>query len=425
MKKRIKLLFSNKFFRNVSTLAVGNVSTQIIIVTGSIILARLYGAEEFGHLTLFTSLGAILAIFTTGRYEYAIQLPENEQDGKSLVHLIWFIAFFVSVFYLIIIFITHFFYIGRYTELVHSNIFYLFPVYTFFAGILSSLQYWNLRKKNYKRTAKITIAQATVSTSVSIFLGLLAIRFGLIVGVISGFLTAIIVLLMFYPDLIFFSKKEDKNKMAANYVSFPKFMLFSDFAATLNQQFMPIIFTSLFSSSVVGLYAMANRMLKLPSIVLTSSISDVFKNESIDRIRATGNCEQLYKNTIKKLITIALPSYTAAFFLCPFLFRNILGSNWEISGSYAQILCLLLFFEFITVPLNSLFYIYGRQKIYMILQTFNIITSILSILLIYGVSRNVYFCLLAYSVNASFYNILSLLYTYKLSKKNNVYYLRS
>ena len=194
-------------------------------------------------------------------------------------------------------------------------------------------------------------------------------------------------------------------------------MLLSDVAIAFSQQFVPIVFTSLFSSTIVGFYAMANRLLRLPSIVLTSSISDVFRNEAIERIWNHGNCTSLYFNTLKKLITIALPTFVIVYFVSPFAFSFFLGEHWKTSGIYAQILCIVLFFEFISYPLNSLFYIFEKQKIYMLIQVINSIASFALILLTHKLYHEVIFCIFAYCINSAIFNVILLFSTYQLSKK--------
>ena len=148
-----------------------------------------------------------------------------------------------------------------------------------------------------------------------------------------------------------------------------------------SQQFIPIIFSSIFTSAVVGYYAMANRLLRLPAIVLTTSISDVFRNEAVERVRDNGNCSSLYKKTVSRLIVIALPIFTIIYLVSPFAIKLVLGEKWLMSGYFAQVLCILLFFEFISQPLNSLFYIFEMQKIYMRIQFLN---SVLGVLVIYA-----------------------------------------
>ena len=69
------------FLNNVLTLLAGTILAQIITVSVSPILTRLYTPEDFGVFALYTSIASILVIFGTCRYELAIVLPE--EDGEA------------------------------------------------------------------------------------------------------------------------------------------------------------------------------------------------------------------------------------------------------------------------------------------------------------------------------------------------------
>nr|WP_317127399.1 oligosaccharide flippase family protein [Chryseobacterium sp. CH21] len=116
---------------------------------------------------------------------------------------------------------------------------------------------------------------------------------------------------------------------------------------------------------------MANRMLRLPNIVITTAIGNVFRNDAIDAIRKNGNCIDLYKSTFKKLVIMSFPIYLFLFIVSPYLFVVVFGEKWYEAGLFARILSVLLLVEFIATPLNVLFNIRERQKILMRLQFLN------------------------------------------------------
>lgn len=403
--------------RNVSTLAFGTVISQGVVILGSFVLARIYSAEAFGLLALFSSLTTIFAVFSTGRYEYSIVLPKNNKDAIAIIHLIFWIGLFISFIFFIGILILRNFSLGKYTALFHSNIIFLFPLYIFFIAILSALQYWNQRKKAYKIISLINLLQAIANTLFCIILGFLMIKNGLIFGVIFGVLVSIIYILYINKEILRKSESGSLKKMAKQYWSYPRYMLVSDLSMAFSQQFIPIIFSSIFTSAVVGYYAMANRLLRLPAIVLTTSISDVFRNEAVERVRDNGNCSSLYKKTVSRLIVIALPIFTIIYLVSPFAIKLVLGEKWLMSGYFAQVLCILLFFEFISQPLNSLFYIFEMQKIYMRIQFLNSVLGVLVIYASYKFFEDAKIVLFCFALNSALFNLICLFFTYKLSKK--------
>jgi O-antigen/teichoic acid export membrane protein len=193
-------------------------------------------------------------------------------------------------------------------------------------------------------------------------------------------------------------------------------MILSDLSLTISQQFVPIIFSSLYTTTIVGFYSLANRMIRLPNIIITSSIASVFRNEAIDQIRIKGNCKELYISTLKKLILISVSIYLFVFFSSPFLFALFFGEKWIIAGKIARILSIVLMFEFIVIPLNSLFYIKNKQNIYLRIQFLNMIFGVMALFSGFYYFNNFYYSIMFFSTtNLIFYFVL-FNFSYKYSK---------
>lgn len=194
--------------------------------------------------------------------------------------------------------------------------------------------------------------------------GVLKFENGLILSLILGIIISSTFLLLTDKKLL--DELADSNKgileVGKEYSSFPRYMILSDLSLTACQQFIPILFSALYNTTIVGFFSMANRMIRLPNIVITSSVGNVFRNDAIDEIRNQGNCEKLYNSTFKKLLLMSFPIYLIIFAVSPKLFSIIFGAKWEVAGYMARILSVALFFEFISAPLNTLFYIFEKQK---------------------------------------------------------------
>lgn len=415
----------NSFIKNVSVLASGAIIGQIVVILASPILTRLYTVEAFGILSVFTSVCTILSLFSTGRFELAIVLPKLNENALKLIKLIFYIAIFVSFFYFIVIFISK--------EILKVNdsigflkylTAYAAPLYIFFVALLSALSYWNQRKKAYKTITIANALQSISNTIISLALGFLIINNnnnnnnGMIWGLVGGIVVTVGYLILkdkYLAKNVF--RIKGVKEVAQEYKAFPKYMIFSDLSLNTNQQITPILFSHLYNSTIVGHYSLANRILRLPNIIVTSSVANVFRNDAIDEIRNHNNCRELYISTLKKLFFISFPVYLFIFVLSPFIFKIIFGSEWGMAGEFGRIISLYLFFEFIATPLNTLFYIREQQKKLMLIQISNLIMSITMIVLgakLFGDPR---VSLLFYTINSIFFNLLLLLKSYKLSKQ--------
>ncbi|NLO70097.1 MAG: oligosaccharide flippase family protein [Porphyromonadaceae bacterium] len=185
---QLKNIFSdikrNTFIRNVSILASGSILGQLVVVATAPLLTRLYTVEAFGVLSVFTSICTIFALFSTGRYELAIVLPESEQKAIKLIKLILKIALVLSLFYLLTIFILRdVIGINDPSKFLNPPTVYLSPLYVFAVAILSALTYWNQRKKAYKRITSANALSSISNTVISLTLGFLMINNGMVWGV--------------------------------------------------------------------------------------------------------------------------------------------------------------------------------------------------------------------------------------------------
>lgn len=417
MKDKIQQLLRNQFLKNVSTLAFGTLISQGIVVASSPLLSRLYSVEAFGALSVFTSITVFFAVISTGRYELALGLPKKDNDALRMVKLILMIGAAVSLFYLlVIILLKEWLRINDHSGFLTQQSSYLAPLYIFFIAVYSALSYWNQRKKKYKLISISNAVQVIAATGFSIAFGFLDFSSGMIWSLIIGI--AIASIFLFVKDKLWLricKQKKHLFPLAKEYKSFPRYMILSDLSVAASQQFIPLLFSVLYNTTVVGLYSMANRMLRLPNIMITSSIANVFRNDAIDEIRERGDCRLLYRSTFKKLIYLSLPTYSAIFAVSPFLFRIIFGEEWLEAGYYARIICVYLFLEFLAIPLNTLFYVKEKQKLLMRLQFVNALFGALAIYVGAVFYQSVRVSLVLYSANAIVFNLIMLHFSYKIA----------
>lgn len=418
MKQKVQQILRNQFLKNVSTLAFGTLISQGLVVASSPLLTRLFSVEAFGVLSVFTSITVFFAVVSTGRYELAIGLPKSDKDALEIIRLILFLGLGISLFYFFtVVILKNVLHFQDKSGFLLHNSSYLAPIYIFFIAVYSALSYWNQRKKKYKLISISNAVQVIVATIFSIVFGLLGFQEGMIWSLIIGIMVAcffIVIKEKLLPRI--WAQKDKLLPVAKEYQSFPRYMILSDLSLTASQQFIPLLFSILYSTTIVGLFSMANRMLRLPNIVITSSIANVFRNDAIDEIRRIGNCKHLYESTFKKLIYMSLPIYLVVFIVAPFLFKFLFGEVWLEAGYYARIIALFLCIEFIATPLNTLYYVREKQKFLMRIQFFNAAFGALAIYLGAVIFNDARISLLLYSINAVFFNIFMLIFSYKIAR---------
>lgn len=73
------------FIRNVVTLMTGTTFAQALMILVAPILTRLYSPEDFGVYALYISILGIIAVVACWCYEFAIVLPENDEDAANIL----------------------------------------------------------------------------------------------------------------------------------------------------------------------------------------------------------------------------------------------------------------------------------------------------------------------------------------------------
>lgn len=417
MKEKIKKLAKDKFLKNVSTLAAGSIISQVIVIAFSPLLSRLFTIEAFGNLSIFTSVTVFFAVLSTGRYEQAIGLPDDDEKALKIFKVIIFIGGFVSsIYFFLIIFLREILQINDGVGFLSQQESYIAPIYVFFIAVYSALGYWNQRLKKYKLISISNAIQVILTTLLNVFFGILGFDTGMIWSLLGGIIgsTLFLIVLDFkFIPLVLRQKKIYTTAM--EYSKFPRYMILSDLLLVAHQYLLPILFALLYNATIVGLFAMANRMLRIPNIILTSSIANVFRNEAIDEIRKEGNCSNLYIKTFKKLILISVPIYSVLFLTAPFLFKFFLGDKWYTAGIYARIISLFLMFEFISVPLTTIFNVRDKQNILMKIQCLNTCTGIVMLFIGHYLFNNSLTSLVFYTSNSILYSIIFITVSYRLS----------
>lgn len=411
-----------KFFQSVSILAGGTLLSQVILFLATPILTRIYEPADFGILAVFTGVAAIGAIICSGRYEYAIGLPTKDSEGFALVKLILVLGGLISLLYLILLFFLKSIGKGTFNQnsFIQSPIIYFFPLHTFFTSVYGALVYWYQRKKLYKKISISVIVQAFVTIVVNLCFGLLGYENGLIFGLIAGVFGAIIYLKANIKFSVFGKFKTlffQVQSAAKKHVSFPRYMIFSDLASTGSQQLLPILFSFYFGAATVGYFALSNRVIRIPSILLTSSIKDVFRNEAIDSYKSSGTAHELFKNTLRKLTFVAVPTFIGIAVTSPWFFTFFFGSNWKTAGFFAQIICLMIFMDFIVVPFHSLFYILGKQKLFMTIQLYRTSSNFLFSYIAFTLTQEPSKTILIFSISDVIFSIITLYITSKLASQ--------
>jgi lipopolysaccharide exporter len=357
------------FIRNVVTLMTGTTFAQALMILVAPILTRLYSPEDFGVYALYISILGIIAVVACWCYEFAIVLPENDEDAANIlvISLLVCLAMVLLTLILVALFRKSVANILGAPEL--ASWLWFMPLSLIVAGLFQVFNYWSTRRKHFRRLAIRQITQSTITVATQLGIGFILYPGpgGLIGGSIVGQFTATGRLAWHIwrdegKQLLSYIKRKDLYRMLARYKKFP---LYSSWSALLNtaSAMLPVLLLGyFFTPKIVGYYALGHRVLATPMGVIGGSVAQAFFPRAAEA-RRSGNLDKITFELFQQLLTIGLIPILLIAIVAPELFSIIFGHRWVEAGVYAQWLCLWIIFQFISSPISTIITVLEKQRL--------------------------------------------------------------
>jgi len=358
----------------------GTTIAQAIPLAISPILTRIYTPDDFGVLGLFLAISSITGAVATGRYEQAILLPEKKENALVIVKLCFLASLVLSFFLLIVIVLFSGYFAGRLGNEEIRFWLFLVPFATLSLGFYNTLNYYNLRLKQFKNVSKSQILRSTTLGISQVVIGLIKSgALGLITGQIISYVSGISILSNSIPNLRNNLKKitwTSIKEQAKLYVKFPKFSLPSTFVNTTTLNLTPILISSFFSMTTLGFYSLSLRIIGVPSRVLGNSFSQVFYQKATEMFNNNNKVEPIFVKTLLRLLMVGVPPFLILYFFVEPIFEIVFGVDWKISGTYAKILIPLAASRFVSSSMSPITNIMQKQHISLMINVALLLTTI-------------------------------------------------
>ncbi len=360
----IKKLRSSEFIRSVATLTTGTLVAQIVAYLVYPIITRFCTESDFGELALYTRFVSFIAAFATARYDFAIPLTKQVNHAFTLFRLSLRIAF-VCLFAVLTFGMC---YALFQPEPSSYLIFISLSVGSAYATVWISIgTNWAIRKKEFR---SISFQKVTNSVGVGsfrlLFVWLGLGGFGLLLGSFIGAIASSFVFVISYfrhrTGKLSATDRKRMKIVAKEYKQFPSVNLPHVLIDLGVDWIVALSVAFYFDKGELGWYSHAFLMMKLPLSLIGQSISQVFFNRASEMVNNNQSLVPLVLKSIGTLFLLSIVPFTIILFFGGDLFAFVFGSNWRVSGEYAQILVPYLFLNFIFSPISSMPLILGRQK---------------------------------------------------------------
>ena len=382
IKARLKSISGDK--KSVLALVGGTTLAQALNFLFSPIQTRLFSPEVFGELSVFTSITGIVGIIICLRYELAIVLPKDDDEGFALLKLSWLFAAIIAGISLIVFGFWGKQIYTRFNAPALVRYWYYVPITLLLTGIIQAANYWLTRRRQFMVLSYNKVLPVLAVNLVSIGLGFAgnrALGARLFSTLIGNIVNIVVLASVLVPDMkVKREQQYRKRELVGKYKNFLVYDIWSALINNLSWMIVPILMNSYYGSFAAGQYAIGLRVIQLPVSIIGASIGQVFIKTANEK-KYTKNLYHYSLKVIKKLFV-----YTAPFGLILIVFgRNIFsvvfGSQWELAGIYSQILAPWAIVWFISSPISAIYAILQKQNISLITSSLNLISRIFSLYL--------------------------------------------
>lgn len=359
--------------RNVMVLACGTAGAQTLTIIVTPLLTRLFTPEAYGLVGLFVSIGTLLAVASTLRYDQAIPLERNDENVSHLVSLA--LAWSAIVAMLV-------FAVGGAVNLLRGSIggFDAYGVVPL-AGLLSlamALQMiagmWAVHRERFGRIATAEVVQAFSTLSLQLAGGLLGLGAVALVGghVIGAVIGASLLVAWAWREGAL-ARLLDRNfrakwRLARKHYRFPLYATPTGLLERFSKRIPVFLLAMFYSPLEAGYYWLCFRVLINPGRIVVRNIRKPYYKRAVDlRARGKALAPLLVKATLALAAMAAPPTCVLALF-GPELFLLVFGDEWNRAGQYAQWLVFATAASILAIPCLELAPVLHRQGQLLVLQ---------------------------------------------------------
>lgn len=373
-RKGIKI--KGSFTRNFAITASGNAVSLVIGFVFTPFIARVYGPEIYGVFALFTAVVNSLAPLSTLQFPsgYVAARDQNEFHNLILITMLVIIGgtFLVTG----VIFVFYDIVFRSLSDISIERYAFFIPLYFFFMGIDNMLVGWNIRIKEFERSAVTKILSVVVSKGITLVAGI--VRQPTPLGMVVGNL-------LVYPLESTFKlsgklRNEFKNLLDARksdivgtlkrFKGYPLYSAPGLVISNLASQ-LPIYFFSLaFAPSYAGYFALAGSLVSVPLSIVVNSSTTVFLQKAAE-LQQEADAEVMrdyVHNLYKRLFFISIFPLVLFALSSDYIFQVVFGEVWKPAGVFAGFIAITSVFGVSSQPISVLFRLKFRERLNFILN---------------------------------------------------------
>lgn len=404
----------SEFISNVAVMMSGKTIAAVIALFTMPLVARLFVPSDFGVAAVFASITGIASSVASLRYAGAIVLPEDQDDAALIMSFSYRVSLLVS---LLLVLTVGLYEISNFSwntlELLGPWKWAL-PVSIFLMSAVLIQESWLTRSKSFK-TLSASLVGFNVGTSGSrIIAGI--VSGSSISGLIGGYFFGVFCRFAFQfravREALASSLKPMEwptaKEIAKRYSDFPIFNAPAGLVFSMGQNLPVLVFGSMFSPAVAGLYAMADRLCQVPVSIVATSVRRVFLQKAAEIENQGRTLRKAFLLSIGALFALGAAPFAILWAFGQPLAAWVLGDDWLAAGRFLEIIAPWLFMVWVSAPCNAIFVVLRKQKFWLSLTIAITIFRLSSFAIAYSVSATPEWTLQAFAIASILGNIFTI-----------------
>lgn len=395
---------------HITSIFKGNFVSKFVLVLGGLLLAKYYGASDYGTFGIYLSITSIISVLLSFAQEHLIILESKDEDINNNFSSSALISVGAMFFCFILVFIP--FGISKAIIILGISSGYL-CVFT------NNSKFLLARKQQFKIVSILTMTDAIVSFLFQVLFVFVKVENGLIIGSLLGFFTAFIAALFFSKRHFSFPDFKRYFQTIKKRMDLIKFTYPSTLINAVGNNIMPILISLYFTSSLLGEYTLAVKIISVPLLMISSSIATVYYPKAAQIKNREKDLSGLFKYT-KKISLLNFYIILTLYFLINLIGIPILqlffNKDWENLGQFIFIMSFGYLSRSLINPISDILIILKKNKIALYFNIYLILANITAIYI--GSEKGITYLVVTFSLLLFIgYGILYL-YILSLFKKN-------
>ena len=361
----------NSFLKNILTVSGGKVFAMAFTLLSTPIIARIFTPADFGPFAFFLSVVTIASAISSFRFEVASVLPDSEDVADHLISLAVFFTVTSSVIAFLGLGVWYLIDPGFVMQGTLKEWVWLIPVGILVFSLDDALIMWLVRHGKFKPIAQTDLLEPLVTGGSRIGFGLLtgSSASGLILGFAMGRMVRLWIIsraaVAWIQKPRKFADRAALIATARNYKDYPLFSTPTALVFVVSNNLPFILLGTLFAPAVLGYYAMANRLLRMPIQAVSEGVRKVFLKKAA-KLRNDGKrLDDALGKLALMLAGAGIPPFLILYLYADHLLTFFLGEKWELAGEVVSILAPWLFVVWVSTPCSVMIEVCKKQGSWM------------------------------------------------------------